>query len=645
MQFKLIILSLCISTSCFGRAASFSNFSNTFAKQIKKEASYIRNNHASFSPSPIDVIYYRCTWEVDPAIRYIKGEVTAYFLFSKASKEISFDLRDVLSVDSILQRNNKLPFERKNDSVFIQFSQIQDVGKLDSLTIFYQGVPANSGYGSFSNDLVSGKPVMWTMSEPFGGRDWWPCKNGLDDKADSMDIYITAPAKYTSVSNGVRQSVTISGDLKTTHWKHRYPIASYLVCLAVAEYEEFETTFQIGNGNLLMQTFSYPGSLELFKEKTPLVLGSMKYFTELLGPYPFMKEKYGHTQMGRSGGMEHQTNTFLSTPEESLMAHELAHQWFGNTITAGSWHHIWLSEGFATMLASMDLEKKYPLTSRETRKKEIGNITSIPNGSVFVPDITSVPRIFDSRLTYSKASRVLNMLRFILGDSLFFKGVHNYLSDETLRYGFATTEDLQRNIEKASGKDLGYFFRDWVYGQGYPTYQVRWSQVGSEYADIRINQFTSDHSVSFFALPIPLVFKNSTQQKTIILNNTYNGETFFEKIGFVADTVLIDPDYWLITKNNVAEKITTNSDPKNEVMVYPNPVSSSFYIYLKNNEAKTASIKIFDGTGKVLLEDRMDFAGMAAYKEFNIDKFPVGTYFIHVRTDKNLKAIKKIVKH
>jgi hypothetical protein len=292
----------------------------------------------------------------------------------------------------------------------------------------------------------------------------------------------------------------------------------------------------------------------------------------------------------------------------------------------------------------MDMERKYPETVRETREKEINIITSLPNGSVYIEGTPNESRIFNSRLSYSKGARVLNTLRWILGDSLFFKGVNNYLSEETLRYGFATTADLQRNMEKTSGKDLGYFFTDWVYGQGYPSYKVQWSQVGSDYVTIKMNQSTSDVSVPFFALPVPLVFKNGTQQKTIIVNNTFNGETFFEKIGFVADSVLIDPDFWLITKNNQCEKINNNIGPKDEVLIYPNPVLNSLYVYLKNNEAKSASIKLFDATGKMLLEDRMNFAGLAAYKEFNLQKFPNGTYFVHLWIDKNLKVVKKILK-
>ena len=642
MRFLLITIIVCFSITYLENIPCFSIFSNISMSPYKKEVAYIGNNHANIIRTGMDVKYYRCRWEIDPAERYIKGETTVYYLLSEKADFISLDLRDDLRVDSVIHNNYKQPFIRRNDSLIIQHDEIMEIGKIDSISIYYQGVPANSGYGTFSNSVIFGRPVMWTMSEPFGGRDWWPCRNGLDDKADSIDIFIITPAKYTASSNGLRQSVLITGDRKTTHWKHRYPIASYLVCLAVAEYEEMENYFVTGRDSLLIQTFSYPENRALFKEKTPLLEESMKYFTQFLGAYPFMKEKYGHTQMGRSGGMEHQTNTFISTPEESLMAHELAHQWFGNTITAGSWNHIWLSEGFATLLAGMDMERKYPSTMQESRKKDIDAITSIADGSVYVNDIISVSRIFDSRLTYTKAARILNTLRFQLGDSIFFKGVHHYLSDETLRYGFATTADLQRNMEKASGKDLHSFFSAWVYGQGYPTYKITWSQVGEHYVDIKINQVTSHVSVSFFALPVQLVFMNSTQRKTIVVHNSFNGETFFEKIGFIADTVLIDPDFWLISKNNQSEKIIARGSGK--VLVYPNPVSNSLTVYLKNNPAKEASVVLVDDNGKVLLRDKLYFAGFAAYKIFDLTKYPAGTYFMHIKTDKNLKVVKKILK-
>src|SRR6185503_7002384 len=129
-------------------------------------------------------------------------------------------------------------------------------------------------------------PILWTLSEPYGSRDWWPCKNGLDDKADSIDIFITAPSGYLAASNGLRQSETIEGANKITHWKHRYPIATYLVCMAVSNYAEFDDSVQIGNINLPMQTFCYPESIDLFKARTPIILKTLQYYSSIFGNYP-----------------------------------------------------------------------------------------------------------------------------------------------------------------------------------------------------------------------------------------------------------------------------------------------------------------------------------------------------------------------
>ncbi|MEO8766609.1 MAG: M1 family metallopeptidase, partial [Ginsengibacter sp.] len=329
-----------------------------------------------------DITYYRCEWKVDPAIQFIAGKVTPYFTIISPGGYISFDLMDALKVDSVIQNNTSLSFGHVNNSLKINFSAAETVGALDSLSIYYHGVPPSTGFGSFITTAHAGVPVMWTLSEPYGSRDWWPCKNGLDDKADSIDIIITNPSQYTAASNGIRQSETISGTDKITHWRHRYPIATYLICMAVTNYAEFENYVQIGNNNVPMQTFCYPESLALFQQNTPLVLATLQYYSAVFGDYPFAKEKYGQVQFGWGGGQEHQTSTFIISPNESLMSHELAHQWFGDKITCGSWQDIWLNEGFATYLASLDLEKKYPLTVTDTRKSEIADITSVPRGSV-----------------------------------------------------------------------------------------------------------------------------------------------------------------------------------------------------------------------------------------------------------------------
>ncbi|HEY5463401.1 MAG TPA: M1 family aminopeptidase [Hanamia sp.] len=593
--------------------------------------------------SNFDVKYYRCQWKTDPEVRYLNGIVTSYFVITSATDYITYDLSDSLHVDSIKEKNNLLSFSRQDNTVKINFTSIKAEGSFDSISIYYQGMPPNTGYGSFVNSVHDSIPILWTLSEPYGSRDWWPCKNGLDDKADSIDVYITAPLQYTAVSNGLRESEIISGSNKITHWKHRYPIASYLVCMAVTNYSEFTNYVLIGNTNLLMQTFCYPESLASFQNNTPLVLGELQFYSNIFGPYPFIKEKYGQVQFGWGGGEEHQTSTFIVRPEESLMAHELGHQWFGDKVTCGSWQDIWLNEGFATHLASMYMENKYPLTVMVTRKNEIADITSVTGGSVFVNDTTDVSRIFDSRLTYTKGSHLLYMLRWILGDSVFFKGMRSYLNDSSISFGFARTTDFQRNLEKVSGVDLNYFFNEWFYGQGYPSYNVQWSQIGNDYVKIEMNQTASDPSVQFFELPVALQFKNATQQKTIIVNNTFNGEIYFKDIGFVADSVIVDPDYWLITKNNTTQKVNDNGNIENMVQVFPSPFINSFNVYLKNFNSPVAHLKLYDSKGRLMLSKELPVEGSLFY-EINMQNYARGIYFIKIQTDNGVKFVKKILK-
>ncbi len=601
------------------------------------------SKQATSASKNFDVTYYRCEWQVDPAVRYIRGKVTSYFKLTTDASAISFDLMNDLTVDSVKLKSRFLTFSHADNTLEINFGSTIPAGSLDSVTIYYEGVPPNTGFGSYVNAVHAGVPVMWTLSEPYGSRDWWPCKNGLDDKADSIDVIITAPAQYTAASNGLRQSEIIEGANKITHWKHRYPIASYLVCMAVTNYKETEDYVQIGNINLLMQTFCYPEDSAIFRQNTPNVLSALQYFSSVFGAYPFIKEKYGHVQFSWGGGQEHQTSTFIVSPDEGLMAHELAHQWFGDKITCGSWQHIWLNEGFATHLASMYFENKYPLTIIPNRKIAVDVITAVPNGSVFVSDTTNANRIFEWRLSYIKASHLLYMLRWILGDSVFFNGVRKYLNDPTINFGFATTNDLKRNLEEASGKDLTYFFNDWFYGQGYPSYHIQWSAIGNDYVKIKMDQTTSDPSVPFFALPVALQFKNATQQKTIIVDNKFNGEIFFKQLGFKPDTVFIDPEYWLITKNNVAEKVPDNLNGTNVIKIFPNPVADHFYVYLSNFSSQNASLKIYDNNGRLLLNKNLSING-SAFFEINSKAFATGIYFIKIQADNGVKFAKKILK-
>jgi aminopeptidase N len=627
---------------------------------VKKIAAAEINAHVRLSPlSPasaqgltgasinFDVKYYRCEWEIDPAIRYITGKVTVYYTLTANAADITFDLMAPLLADSVKQRNNKLINTQANNTLQVFFGSTVNAGTFDSVSIYYKGIPANTGFGSFiqSQHGSVNTPVMWSLSEPYGARDWWPCKNGNDDKADSIDVMITAPPQYKAASNGLLQSETLiaGGTKKITWWKHRYPIATYLICFAVTDYSVFNNTVQLGNITLPVVTYCYPEYLSSFQNGTQNVLDQLQYYHNTFGDYPFINEKYGHVQFGWGGGMEHQTSTFIVSISEGLIAHELAHQWFGDKITCNSWEDIWLNEGFATHVASMWQEKKYPAQTTANRKNEIDYITSVAGGSVKVDDTSNVNRIFDGRLSYYKGSHLLYMLRLKLGDTVFFNALKQYQKDPKVIYGFARTADLKRNLEQVSGKNLTEFFNDWYSGQGYPTYNVEWNPIGSSHVRIKINQTTSHSSVNFFEGRIPVKLKNATQQTTILLDNTSNGQEFLENIGFTPDSIFVDPEYWLISKNNTVTKVPDNITTPNSIKLYPNPIQNQFSIWLRNFSAANAYITLYNAAGQLLLQRKTPLVNGSEYVEIPSAYLPKGMYTLRI-TAGDFKYTRKLIK-
>jgi aminopeptidase N len=236
------------------------------------------------------------------------------------------------------------------------------------------------------------------------------------------------------------------------------------------------------------------------------------------------------------------------------------------------------------------------------------------------------------------------MLRLILGDSVFFKAARQYLKDPAVAYGFARTEDLKRNLEQVSGKNLDAFFDDWYTGQGYPSYNVQWTQLGSEFVRIKLNQASSHNSVVFFELPVPLKFKNATQEKTIVLENSYNGEIFIRQLGFRPDTVLIDPEYWLITRNNTATRVTEPTTGQNILQVYPNPVGNQFYVYLRNFSTPNAVVQLLNGLGQLVYSRKINFINGSEFIQINSTRFPSGMYELRIITSDGQIVTRKLIK-
>lgn len=553
----------------------------------------------SFAANNINITYTRAQWYINPSVSYIKGSVTPYFkITGNQVSRINFELDTSMIVDSVIYHGSPVTFADSAAYLLNIYLPLPlSLNTIDSLTIYYQGSPGSSGFGSFIQDTHSGSPVIWTLSEPYGAREWWPCKNDLSDKIDSLDVYVSCPNGNRAASNGLLVNEYSIGNTKIYHWKHRHPIATYLVAIAVTNYAVYSDFAQLQNANVEILNYIYPEDSANAASSTPATITSMQLYSNLFLDYPFADEKYGHAQFGWGGGMEHQTMSFMGGFSHELTAHELAHQWFGDMITCGSWHDIWLNEGFATYLTGLTYEHmpNYPYWEN-WKSGKIAHIISASNGSVYCDDTTSVNRIFSSRLSYSKGAYVLHMLRWVCGDSAFFQGIKNYLNDVNLKNHYAKTADLKHHLELSSGLNLTEFFNDWYYGQGFPTYNVSAVDYGSGNIEVAINQFTSDPSVSFFEMPVPIYFSGQGMDTIVVLNNTLQGQIFTVNLPFTPDTVLFDIDKHIVCQSAVNLTIGMKQVASDySIRIFPNPVNEEFTIKMDGEKADFIEIIGTDG--------------------------------------------------
>jgi aminopeptidase N len=432
----------------------------------------------------------------------------------------------------------------------------------------------------------------------------------LNDKVNSIDVYITTPTEYTAVSNGLQQSKIDNGNgTSTTHYHHGYPIPAYLIAIAVTDYQIYNQQGGLGTAEspfFPITDYMYPEEADDIIASTQVTPGIINFYESVFTPYPFRNEKYGHCQFDWGGGMEHTTVSFMTAGNNggysrSLIAHEMGHQWFGDKVTCGSWKDIWLNEGFATYLASMVIQHfdgEAAFTSDKSAM--ITSITSNTGGAIYMTDdeALEVNRIFSSRLSYRKGAMVLNMLRFKLGDTNFFQGLRNYLNDPALAYGYALTTDLQSHLEATSGFDLTEFFSDWVYNQGYPIYNIAATNIAPGQAQITINQSQSNASVSFFEMPIPVRLTGSGgQQQDYILENTTNAQQFIVDVPFTVTGVVFDPKKDIISRNSNATLATANFELQEAISIYPNPTTSQLNIEMPNS-VTLKSVEIFNALGQ-----------------------------------------------
>lgn len=614
----------------FGQNYNQHEFEDMVEAESKAHGKHIQNKGVPQAAN-YDLKYHRLEWQVNPEVFYIKGAVTSYFVpLITAFNDIYFDFSNALSIDSIVYHGSNLVYTQPVGNVLqITLPAIIPQNTLDSITVFYQGTPVpTSGFGSFIQSSHLSDSIIWTLSEPYGALEWWPCKQDLNDKIDSIDVIVTTPKKNRVGSQGLLVNETTVGLDKVYHWKHRYPIPAYLISIAITNYAAYSDIAPLSMGNLEILNYVYPEDSLVMAGQSPDIIPIMQLYDTLFTPYPFMNEKYGHAQFGWGGGMEHQTMSSMVNFSFSLMAHELAHQWFGDKVTCGSWKEVWLNEGFATYLTGLSHKFLAPTWWRIWRESTINNIVSQPDGSVYNTDTVNVSRIFSSRLTYNKGAYLLRMLEWKLGNQNFFQGLRNYLNDNNLAYSYAMTADLKNHLESISGLNLTEFFNDWFYGEGFPSYQISFTQSGNN-VSFTVNQTQSDPSVSFYEMPIPIYVKGQGFDTTYVFDHQFSGQVFNATVPFTVDSVFFDPELWIISANNsIVLSVEEPETIVEDVIIYPNPTKDVVNIKISSSKV-IESISLFNSIGQAV---EVEITSSAQnFFQINTSHLAIGNYVVEIK--------------
>jgi aminopeptidase N len=643
MFLKYLLLSLCLLPAFSGQAHHYCS------KQRINQAAR-KGTVLSPAENEYDVQYVKLDINLDNTNTNVSGNATTLARVTAPGgiTEYVFELNNNMTIDSVLVDGVLSP--TVNPVSYLRVTTLPDTideNTLFTVQVFYHGTAVNgSGFfngGVINRTMASGTKITYTMSDDYFAKDWWPCKQSLQDKIDSADIWVTVPANTKAGSNGLLKQVTPVGSANRYEWKTKYPIDYYLISVAVAPYVEHKQTVHFSNSTdtMLVQHYIYDtvSIYSQYKQAIDSTVYMVDHFSELFGRYPFWKEKYGHCTAPLSGGMEHQTMTTLGVYTTPLIAHELGHQWWGNSVTYSSWSDIWMSEGWASYCEQLYIEKYRNATQATTYRTGVFNrVMARPDGSVYVYDTTSVARTFDSRLTYDKGAAVAHMLRFVApDDARFFQGLKNY--QQQYAFKTANTEQFKTVMETAYGHDLDTFFNQWVYGEGYPTYSAKWNQAGGLII-VELTQTTSKpSSIPLFHTPIELKILAGTSDTTITIYNNQPVQYVLLNWNRVMTGLRIDPNNHILNREGTITReayVSVSQLSAAAIKVFPNPAKDSWQVSGLSGQVQ---VSLYNSNGQLVWSAKHT-AGELIIPAGHL---PTGQYEM-VINDRSRKISRKLVK-
>ena len=567
-----------------------------------------------------DVIHYDVDIAFDETTGFVEGRVIVLVESTVDSLfQIDFNANPVLAILSVeLEGFGTRTFSRSGDVLSIPLPVGLAGGERATLTIFFEGNPTAAAYTGLFIRMHNLTPVIYTLSEPWSARTWWPCKDYPDDKA-TFNIALSVRPGFFAASNGdfIGQADTIHwGESFTRYkWRENYPMPTYLFSIAASEYVLMTDQFVYAPGETMQVTnYVYPDLVANASVDLDISVPALEFFSSLYGMYPFAEEKYGVAICEIGGGMEHQTLTsygsMLLTGDHRydwLWIHEMGHQWFGDLVTCADWTHIWLNEGWASYTEALWFEHLGGPDDLKAYMQTMDTPIHWHGPLLRDPDNTDPWYYFD-RVVYDKGAWVVHMLRHVMGDQSFFDATRAYLADPQFSYGNADSEQFEAVYEGFYGSQLDWFFDPWLTRVDRLAYEWQWNsweEEGRNYLSIYVKQLVDplyimpvDFRISYGAVVIDTVLWIDDTEESFLFETTE-----------LATSVQFDPDDWILCD---VTDVPSDSEAIPAIPFlsqnWPNPFNPSTTVRFGLESPGFVQLRIYDTRGalvRTLVDERL----------------------------------------